>query len=401
MTLSRLLTIFIIFCFVTTAWFFLGFNITKRTQSGYQKIGKEVQQLWGSPHIQKAPKVNFIIADNSVNSELESSNIDLGINLQHRRKGLLWYSTYDVDFEGVYTFINPYDEPVMAQVTFDFPSSQTIYDDFEYMVENIEVIPKGSLREGLETVVQIPSGEEGIIHIAYKSRGLDSWKYSFADNIITVKNFSLNLISNLNEYNFPAGTISASTKTKSKNGWALIWEFDKMVSDFDVGIEMPNRKNPGPLVSRMSYFAPISLMFYFIVLIVIGAMKRNSLHPVHYLFLAASFFSFHILFSYLIDHLLIELSFLLAAGVSMGLAVSYLWQIMGKRFALRVACTSQFLFLILFSFAFFFEGYTGLVVTLGAIITLTLLMQITAKVNWDYIINEKQVSKTFLHRKTT
>jgi hypothetical protein len=289
----------------------------------------------------------------------------------------------------------------MAQVTFDFPSSQTIYDDFEYMVENIEVIPKGSLREGLETVVQIPSGEEGIIHIAYKSRGLDSWKYSFADNIITVKNFSLNLISNLNEYNFPAGTISASTKTKSKNGWALTWEFDKMVSDFDVGIEMPNRKNPGPLVSRMSYFAPISLMFYFIVLIVIGAMKRNSLHPVHYLFLAASFFSFHILFSYLIDHLLIELSFLLATGVSMGLAVSYLWQIMGKRFALRVACTSQFLFLILFSFAFFFEGYTGLVVTLGAIITLTLLMQITAKVNWDYIINEKQVSKTFLHRKTT
>ena len=51
------------------------------------------------------------------------------------------------------------------------------------MVENIEVIPKGSLREGLETVVQIPSGEEGIIHIAYKSRGLDSWKYSFADRL--------------------------------------------------------------------------------------------------------------------------------------------------------------------------------------------------------------------------
>ena len=86
MTLSRLLTIFIIFCFVTTAWFFLGFNITKRTQSGYQKIGKEVQQLWGSPHIQKAPKVNFIIADNSVNSEFESSNINLGINLNTAEK---------------------------------------------------------------------------------------------------------------------------------------------------------------------------------------------------------------------------------------------------------------------------------------------------------------------------
>jgi len=28
-------------------------------------------------------------------------------------------------------------------VTFDFPSSQTIYDDFEFNVENVEVIPKG------------------------------------------------------------------------------------------------------------------------------------------------------------------------------------------------------------------------------------------------------------------
>ena len=85
----------------------------------------------------------------------------------------------------------------------------------------------------------------------------------------------------------------------------------------------------------------------------------------------------------------------------MGLAVSYLWQIMGKRFALRVASTSQFLFLVLFSFAFFFEGYTGLVVTLGAIITLTLLMQITAKVNWDDIMKGTQVEKTFLSGKTT
>ena len=56
---------------------------------------------------------------------------------------------------------------------------------------------------------------------------------------------------------------------------------------------------------------------------------------------------------------------------------------------------------IIFCFAFFFKGYTGFDVTLEAIITLTLLMQITDKVNWDYIINGKQVSKTFLHRKTT
>ena len=30
--------------------------------------------------------------------------VDLG--LEHRRKGLLWYSTYDVDFDAVYAFKN-------------------------------------------------------------------------------------------------------------------------------------------------------------------------------------------------------------------------------------------------------------------------------------------------------
>ncbi len=64
------------------------------------------------------------------------------------------------------------------------------------------------------------------------------------------------------------------------------------------------------------------------------------------------------------------------------LVVSYLWRVMGKQFAIREAGISQFLFLVLFSYAFFFEGYTGLVITIGAIITLAALMQITAKLDW-------------------
>ncbi len=38
---------------------------------------------------------------------------------------------------------------------------------------------------------------------------------------------------------------------------------------------------------------------------------------------------------------------------------------------------------------FFFEGYTGLVVTIGAIITLAVLMQVTAKVDWAEVFREK------------
>jgi inner membrane protein involved in colicin E2 resistance len=72
------------------------------------------------------------------------------------------------------------------------------------------------------------------------------------------------------------------------------------------------------------------------------------------------------------------------------LVISYLWRVVGHRFALREAGVSQFLFLVLFSYAFFFEGYTGLVVTIGAIITLAALMQITAKVDWAEVFRKKE-----------
>ena len=53
------------------------------------------------------------------------------------------------------------------------------------------------------------------------------------------------------------------------------------------------------------------------------------------------------------------------------------------RFALKEAGISQFIFLVLFSYSFFFKGFTGLSVTIGAIATLAVLMQLTGKINWS------------------
>ena len=55
----------------------------------------------------------------------------------------------------------------------------------------------------------------------------------------------------------------------------------------------------------------------------------------------------------------------------------------GWRLAMLEAGVTQVVFLVLFSYAFFFEGYTGLTVTVGAVITLFVLMQMTGRVKWD------------------
>ena len=49
---------------------------------------------------------------------------------------------------------------------------------------------------------------------------------------------------------------------------------------------------------------------------------------------------------------------------------------------LRVALPAQVLFLVIFSYTFFFKGYTGLAIRVASILTPAVLMQVTAKVDW-------------------
>ncbi len=62
--------------------------------------------------------------------------------------------------------------------------------------------------------------------------------------------------------------------------------------------------------------------------------------------------------------------------------VSYLRLVTGMRFASGEAAFAQFIYLVMFSYAFFFKGLTGLAVAVGSIITLFVVMQLTGRVNW-------------------
>jgi hypothetical protein len=68
--------------------------------------------------------------------------------------------------------------------------------------------------------------------------------------------------------------------------------------------------------------------------------------------------------------------------VSVFLVVSYLRLVTGLRFAAVEAGLAQVLYLVLFSYAFFFRGFTGLAITVAAILTLFVAMQTTGRIRW-------------------
>ncbi|NIT35487.1 MAG: hypothetical protein GTN49_03130 [candidate division Zixibacteria bacterium] len=262
-------------------------------------------------------------------------------------------------------------------VEYHFPATHTLYDNFAFLVKGQEVRFPSPGADRIITSAELGPGETAEVVIGHKSSGLDRWAYSFGEGVTRVRNFKLVARTDFKDVDFPEGCVSPTAKEETDEGWVLTWQNKDLVTGYRLGVEMPKKLNPGPIASRMSFFAPVSLLFFFTVLFITSAVKVSQvppLHPMNYFFLAAAFFAFHVLFAYLADHVEIHVTFAISTLVSCLLVFAYVALARGARYALFYATLPQFTTLILFSYAFFYRGYTGLIITFGSVAT--------ARVDW-------------------
>lgn len=398
---------FIFFC-TSVAWIFLGSTLEYRTNTLDPNLKSQVSSIWGTAQQQGPPRSTY---ENHYTTEtedfehhkrqeehvdnvevpLEASKVDVTLDLDHRQKGLLWYSTYSVIFAGDYKFSNPTDTERVMAFQLKLPADKAVYDNL-VMTINGQPLPIANKDNSTLVTTTIGPKQIVVLHTGYHSQGLDSWRYSFGDNVAQIRDFSLAMHTNFKDIDFPENALSPTTKTPTENGWNLHWDYTNLVSGFAIGMTMPQKLQPGPLAGEISYFAPVSLFFFFFIIAMITAVRGIDLHPMNYFFLAAAFFAFHLLMAYLVDHMSIHAAFIICSVVSIFLVVSYLRLVVGLRFAAVEAGGAQFIYLVLFSYAFFFKGFTGLSITIGSILTLFVVMQATGRINWQKKFAELQGS---------
>ncbi|MBZ5526674.1 MAG: inner membrane CreD family protein [Acidobacteriia bacterium] len=392
---------FIFFC-TAIAWGILGSTIFYRTYQGGDSLSARVASTWGTAQEQEPPSLRYrkqtervveseekgqkvartVKSTVDVKTGIESSRVSADFNLDYRQKGLLWFSTYTVGFAGDYGFRNPSEKEETFYVTLPFPAKQAVYDNVELSLDGkplaVTITDAGVSAQGLVT-----GGKTAVLRAVYHSRGLDRWSYKLGEGVTQAKDFQLKMTTNFGGFDFPDNTLSPTEKKAAGKGWELEWKYQNLVTGFQIALKMPQKLQPGPLAGRISYFAPVSLFFFFFLVFILTTLRDIDLHPMNYFFLACAFFSFHLLLAYLADHISIHWAFVICSAVSIFLVVSYLRLAVSMRFALVEAALAQLIYLVLFSYAFFFEGMTGLIVTIGAIITLFVIMQVTGRIRWS------------------
>ena len=400
--LRQFLALAFIFVCTSIAWVILGATIFSRTYGSNEQLQGRVASTWGTAQQQSPPTATYTTID-VVNTTMvedgkvivrsknehwqvpmpvEASRIRVNLHLTPRQKGLLWYSTYAVDFAGDYTFRNNTAQAQTVDFRLKFPAQKAIYDGLQMKV-NQQTVALVTDDKGTVGQATVSAGQTAMLHVAYRSQGLDCWRYQLGDGIAQARDFMLTMQTNFRDIDFADDTLSPTSKELVPGGWQLTWQYSNLVSGFQIGMTMPQKLQPGPLAGEISYAAPVSLFFFFFLMFIITALRNIDLHPMNYFFLATAFFAFHLLLAYLVDHISIHAAMILASVVSVALVVSYLRLVVGLRFAALEAGTAQLIYLVLFSYAFFWKGFTGLAITVIAIITLFVVMQATGRIRWS------------------
>ena len=390
MNVKQITAVGIIFLVACAGWITLGMTTTQRSMESAGKLGPEVQALWGTPLVQSGlllladipgnPKGRFVLPT--------KNDIQVSLEADYRKKGLIWYPTYLCSFKGDYTITNVESVAQKFRIHFGFPAKGATYDEFFASLDGKKLEGLINTNEGIAEILELAPGASADFQVSYKTRGISEWRYKADTGSGRVQNLNLVVNTTFGAVDYPDGCLSPMLSESTTDGMTLTWKATDLITKQDIGILIPELLNPGPLTARITFFAPVCLLFFFVLVLTINILYKVNIHPMHYLFVAAGFFAFHLLLAYMAGLVHIHIAFIIAAVVSVAMVTSYLSAALRGEFPWKVAVAGQVFFLVLFSYSFFLKGMTGLTVAIGSVVTLAVLMKVTAHVDWDTVFGE-------------
>lgn len=254
------------FIFVCTAfaWMLLGSTLVQRTNDSDTAQTQDLASQWGGPQVQAAPRVTgwegTPLGGRVATIPIRSSRIAVDLALEQRRKGLLWYNLYDVHFSAHYGVRNT-TRTRHLMLHFSLPSTSATYANFLVTVAGHPIDQAAS--NEYWAAFDLAPGAQTQLDVTYQSRGVGSWTYRFGNGVNAVNDFDLSMTTNFEAIDFPSQTLLPVAERRTGNGWQLDWRYATLLTGNGIGMAFPSPLQPGPLAQRLTFWAPVALLFYF------------------------------------------------------------------------------------------------------------------------------------------
>src|SRR6266404_3929975 len=233
--LKRIVAIVAIFVCTAVAWAILGSTIFYRTYNAESGLAGRVASTWGAPQGQAPPAIAYewpeektveveekgkkiTRTERQIHSEpvkIDASRVAAAFHFDYRQKGLLWFSTYKVDFDGAYTFQNPSSREEEFVFRLPFPAQQAVYDNVQLLLDD-KPLPLTFSGSQAVARTRLAPGAKSVLKAAYRSQGLDNCKYTFSrenadgggKEISQARDFHLLVKTDFSGFDFPDNSLS-------------------------------------------------------------------------------------------------------------------------------------------------------------------------------------------------
>ncbi len=379
----------------------IGLRLDSRHEETYTRGLKAVQQIWGGEIVQSSPSFTFPVTQTEtytnektgVQSErlvtvsreanFQAQKIALGLQSNIRKKGLLFYAGYNLTYQGEYTVANSSQAADNFTFHFALPEAAGNITDMAVRLDGKPAVNDVNFSDGYTWSGRLAPGESKVFKLSYSAQGTDGFTYALANRQIEIKDLAATLETTYEDVRIPEQAMVPTDKAESNQSSRLSWAAKNLITGQNLAVRFEAPGNWGKLAPKMFYYAPLALFLFMGLLLVSTISRGRSLHPMHYFFLSASFFVFYLLGSYLLSFVPIFVAVVGALAVSTGIILYYIHLLKKGPELFRMAALGSGIFQWLFSLAFFFPEYTGLLITLASIVCFVVLMKSTAEIEWE------------------
>ena len=360
-----------------------------------------MQQIWGGPIVQYPPRFTYSENEtqeytNEKTGKIETRQVtvarDVGIQTQNvvvdvrsniREKGLLKFAGYGLKFDGEYVIRNRESGARPFQFSFNLPENAGNITGIKILLAGQPYDGDTNLADGFQWTGVLRPGEERRFQIQYQANGTDRFDYQLGANQLEVGRLNFELKTDFADYRIPEEAMAPTGEAGDNAGTQIKWASENLVTGQNIALQFQISGNYGQIASKLFFYAPLAMLLFTGFLLIVNAARDIRLHPMHFLFIMTGFFVFYLFGSYIISFVHILVGIALALALSTGIMLYYAHLIRkGGEFFQSLAFGAG-MFQWIFSIAFFFPAYTGLLITTAAIIALVALMRATATVDWE------------------
>jgi len=295
------------------------------------------------------------------NIALIPKQIDLESDLEYgeQKQGLLRFNAFEARQTETYEIINDSGYDGVLLLTVNKPENANIVFDFVVSLDT-----DGVYRPAMGTATRLSGdfgqGDTVTIQVSYVTKGMDTFKYnlsSYQNNVIQNLTASLHLNTNRFEvYRFGLPHTIDTGRREATVEFAMT----DFTTTQDLGVTFDSRQAYLDQIQSIMRYSPISLGLFLLAVFIYTQIQRVEFNIFHYLFIAAIDIFYFMFVSYLVRFIGIWTTFGLSTLLTAAMFWAYCPNVLGKRFALRVAAPYLFCLTVVFSLIFLMPIFRGI-----------------------------------------